>query len=56
MILKNTNRNSLDARVDKIRGIASGMDDFITKPVRLEQLEIILKRWYRSYPASPNSS
>jgi signal transduction histidine kinase/CHASE2 domain-containing sensor protein/DNA-binding response OmpR family regulator len=41
---------------DRDRCLASGMDDFISKPVRLEQLSPLLERWALPPTVSPKSS
>ncbi|MCS6948593.1 MAG: ATP-binding protein [Steroidobacteraceae bacterium] len=37
---------------DRERALAVGMDDFLAKPVRIEQLEQMLRRWLDSAPRS----
>lgn len=41
---------------DRQRCLQAGMDDFLTKPVRIEQLDAMLRKWLGNRPASPTSA
>ena len=40
---------------DRQRCLQAGMDDFLTKPVHIEELETMLRKWLGGRPASPTS-
>ena len=41
---------------DRERCIAAGMDDYITKPVKLSQLSEVIERWLRTDAAVASSA
>ena len=41
---------------DRQRCLQAGMDDFLTKPVHIEELEAMLRKWLGGRPASPTSA